>query len=67
MTPHIEATTERLWKTFQVNTGTPTPKANCKTNKMLMLCIFIVIHCDLFLPLHGMTNDTEVKAQPFPP
>jgi len=67
MARHIEATTERLWKAFQVNTGTPTTKANCKTNNMLTLCIFIISHYDLFLPLQGTTNDTEVKAQLFSP
>lgn len=65
MKPHFEANTKWLWKLFQVNTTPGRTEANCNTNEMLTLWVYIIIHCDLFFPLQSKTNDSQVKAPIF--
>lgn len=67
MKPHFEANTKWLWKLFQVNTNPGRIEEKCNANEMLTLCVFIIIHCDLFLPLQSKTNDRQVKIHIFFP
>lgn len=65
MKAHFEANTKWLWKLFQVNTIPGRTEANCNINEMLTLCVFIIIHCDLFFSLQSKTNDSQVEAHIF--
>ena len=66
MARHTEATTERLWKAFQVNTGTPTTKANCETNNMLTLCILssATVICFFLCRARQMTLKSKLNFFP---